>query len=170
MPLPKIPDQSTYYSRQIYLYNCTVVEGSSKSKLTKNNVFAYCWTENEFQKGSNEISSAVYHRLMNTDFTDIQTVRLIADGCGGQNKNSIKVAMCSKWLAESAPSNVQSLELVFPVVGHSFIPPDRVFAQIEKEVRKRETIVQPEEYIEIINQWSTIIRMGVECQVQGGPE
>lgn len=23
-PMPKLPDQTTYYSRQIYLYNCTV--------------------------------------------------------------------------------------------------------------------------------------------------
>lgn len=33
MPLPKIQDQSTYYSRQIYLYNCTVVEGSLSPNL-----------------------------------------------------------------------------------------------------------------------------------------
>lgn len=166
LALPKIPDQSTYYSRQIYLYNCTVVEGSSKSQLTQNNVFAYCWTENQFNKGANEISSIVYHRLMNTDLAGVQTVRLIADGCGGQNKNSIMLAMCSKWLVESAPSNVKILELVFPIVGHSFIPPDRVFAQIEKEVRKRDTIVRPEEYLDIISQWSTVVRMGsMECQV-----
>lgn len=166
LALPKIPDQSTYYSRQIYLYNCTVVEGSSKSQLTQNNVFAYCWMENQFNKGANEISSIVYHRLMNTDLAGVQTVRLIADGCGGQNKNSIMLAMCSKWLVESAPSNVKILELVFPIVGHSFIPPDRVFAQIEKEVRKRDTIVRPEEYLDIISQWSTVVRMGsMECQV-----
>lgn len=65
------------------------------------------------------------------------------------------LAMCSKWLAEFAPSNVESLELIFPVVGHSFIPPHRVFAQIEKQVRKRETLVKPEEYLEIISEWST---------------
>ena len=35
MPLPEIPDQSTYYSRQFYLYNFTIVAGSSKSQLNK---------------------------------------------------------------------------------------------------------------------------------------
>lgn len=33
--LPKIPDQITYYKRQMYLYNFTVVVGASTSKLTK---------------------------------------------------------------------------------------------------------------------------------------
>lgn len=32
-PLPRIPDQSAYYSRQFYLYNFTIVQGSSKDKL-----------------------------------------------------------------------------------------------------------------------------------------
>lgn len=35
MVLPKIPDQSTYYSRQFFF---TIVEGSSKSSLTRQNI------------------------------------------------------------------------------------------------------------------------------------
>lgn len=165
LPLPKTPDQITYYSRQLYLYNCTVVEGSSKSPLTKDNVFAYCWTENEYAKGSNEIASIVYHRLRNTDLTGIKTVRLIADGCPGQNKNTTMVAMCSKWLSDLAPDHVRKIEIVFPVVGHSFIPPDRVFAHIEKCVRKLECIIKPEDYLDIIGSHSTIIRLGSDCEV-----
>lgn len=65
MPLPKIPDQITYYSRQLYFHNFTIVDGTSKSTLTKENVFSYCWTENDFAKDSNLIASAVY-RLYNT--------------------------------------------------------------------------------------------------------
>lgn len=52
--LPKVPDQSAYYSRQIYFYNFTIVQGSSKSSLSTENVFSYCWTEDMFGKGSNE--------------------------------------------------------------------------------------------------------------------
>lgn len=69
MVLPKIPDQSTYYSRQLYFFNFTVVEGNSKAPLTSRNVFSYCWTEDEFAKDANFISSAVYHQLCNTVFT-----------------------------------------------------------------------------------------------------
>lgn len=69
---PKLPDQSAYYSRHIYLYNFTIVEGTSKTPLNANNVYAYCWTENELAKSSNEIASAVYHRLKNTNLTGIE--------------------------------------------------------------------------------------------------
>lgn len=164
LALPKLPDQSTYYSRQLYLYNFTIVEGHSKSSLTPDNVFSYCWTENEFQKSSNEIASAVYHRLNNTDFTDIEVLRLVADGCGGQNKNTTIIGMCAKWLSET-PSSVTRLEIVFPIVGHSFLPPDRVFGNIEKVIRKCEVIANPLDYLNIIKTHSTVIMMGRDCEV-----
>lgn len=62
-PMPKLPDQSTYYSRQLYLYNFTIVQGSSKAALSPKNTFAYCWTEDKFAKSSNEIASALFDRL-----------------------------------------------------------------------------------------------------------
>ncbi|CAH4033330.1 unnamed protein product [Pieris brassicae] len=92
------------------------LQGSSKAPLTRENVFAYCWTEDEYDKGANEIASVLWHRLGNTDFTGIRTVRLIADGCPGQNKNCIMLTMCSKWLLTSAPNDVQEIQIVFPVV------------------------------------------------------
>ncbi|CAG5046127.1 unnamed protein product [Parnassius apollo] len=113
-PLPKVPDQSTYYSRQIYLYNFTIVQGSSKDHLNKDTTYAYLWTENEFSKTSNQIASAVYDRLNKTNFEGINTVRLIADGCGGQNKNSILLKVVLK---------------------------DRIFGNIEKVLKKQEVII-----------------------------
>ncbi|KAI4455735.1 dna-directed rna polymerases i ii and iii subunit rpabc2 [Holotrichia oblita] len=165
--LPKVPDQSAYYSRQLYMYNFTIVQGSSKSKLTKDNVFSYYWTEEKFGKGSNEIASAVFDRLNKIDFgkNDEQKIlRLVADGCSGQNKNSTLIGMCSKWLV-TAPLNVASIELVFPVTGHSFLPPDRVFGQIERKLRKREVIAMPSEYVEIFSESATTVELGQECRV-----
>lgn len=40
--LLKVPDQVAYYLRNVYLYNFTIVERSSKSKFLPENVFAYC--------------------------------------------------------------------------------------------------------------------------------
>lgn len=170
MPLPKIPDQSTYYSRQFYLYNFTVVAGSSKSQLNKENTFAYVWTEDRFPKDSNLIASAIYHRLNSTSFPDeIDTVRLMADGCAaGQNKNTTVVGMCLKWL--SAPQHIKNVEIIFPVVGHSFLPADRVFGRIEKEFRKRDTILEPNGYSNIIREYSSLISVGEECPVKDWKE
>lgn len=163
--LLKVPDQVAYFLRNMYLYNFTIVEGSSKSKLTPNNVFPYCWTENVYPKAANEIASAVYHRLKNSDFTSCHTLRLIADGCAGQNKNTIMLGMLSKWMTE-APKNIKKIEMVFPVVGHSYIPPDRVFAKIEKEVRCREVINSPQKYLDIISEFGTVTGLGNnDCDV-----
>lgn len=52
------------------MYNLCIVEGPSKDPLSKDNVFFYCWTENELARGSNQIVSAVYHMLNNTTFDE----------------------------------------------------------------------------------------------------
>lgn len=149
--LPKLPDQSAYFSRQYNFYNFTIVIGNSKCKLTTENVWSYYWYETERPKGSNEIASAVYHALKILSIPEYcQKLRLFADGCGGQNKNSILIGMCCKWLYSDAPTHLKKMEIIFPVVGHSFLPADRVFARIEKDVRRQEVIMKPEEYVEIL--------------------
>lgn len=54
---------------------------------------------------------------------------------------------------------------MYPVVGHSFIPPDRVFGRIEKEIKKRENIVNPNEYIEMFSNVGTVFHLGTDVQV-----
>ncbi|CAG9834657.1 unnamed protein product [Diabrotica balteata] len=156
MSLPKVPDQRAYFSRQWNFYNFTIVVGSSHDALTKSNVHIYYWNETDRPKSSNEIASAVFHRLCQTDLKNIDTVRLFADGCGGQNKNTTLMGMLSKWLVSFAPENVKTVQVIFPIVGHSFIPPDRVFAQIEKKLRKIEIIIKPEEYVNILKDHGTV--------------
>nr|CAH7765624.1 unnamed protein product [Callosobruchus chinensis] len=164
--LPKIPDQITYYKRQLYLYNFTVVVGSSKDKLTKENVYMHSWLESESSKGSNEISSAVYDTLNKIKISDkIKEIRLVSDGCTGQNKNTTIIAMCAKWLS-SAPQHLNKLQIIFPVTGHSFLPADRVFAFIEKEVKKLDTIILPEEYYSIFRKYGTLKKLGVDWHTQ----
>ncbi|XP_050294906.1 uncharacterized protein LOC126735055 [Anthonomus grandis grandis] len=162
-PFPKIPDQSCYYSRQLYLYNFTITQGSSKDTLFKNNTFCYVWTEDVHKKGSNEIASALYHRLQNTDFHYKKVIGLVAYGCGGQNKNITVITACSFWFQQKAPQNIETIELVFPITGHSFIPPDRVFGNIEKKIKTFENIVNPDQYKDIISEHGTIIELGSDC-------
>lgn len=159
--IPKLPDQATYYSRQLYLYNFCIVQGSSKDPL-KGNTFLYTWGEHELPKGSNEIASCVYHRLQNIDFTGISTLRCVADGCGGQNKNSVLLLMLGKWLLHKAPSSIKKIECIFPVPGHSFIPPDRVFAGIEKVIRKKEVISHPKDFFTILQSHGQVFHLGRE--------
>ncbi|KAI4469552.1 dna-directed rna polymerases i ii and iii subunit rpabc2 [Holotrichia oblita] len=157
LPLPKIPDQACYFSMQINLYNFTVVSGHSKSKLTPENVKSFTWTEKDRQRGSNEIVSAVFYALQNFNFDEeVQQVRLVCDGCGGQNKNSSIIGMVQYWLKRCSPPQIQLVELVYPVVGHSFLPPDRVFGQIERKIKK---------YANIIKEYATVLRMGEDYPI-----
>lgn len=164
LPLPKIPDQSVYYSRQLYLYNFTIVRGSSRHSLSKDNVYSYTWTEETAHKGSNEICSAVIDCLNKLNTNGIDKIRLMADGCGGQNKNSIVLSALMNWLYSNS-QNVQIIEVIFPVTGHSFLPADRVFALTEKQIRKMETILTPEEYMDILKEHATVLRLGLDIPI-----
>lgn len=166
-PMPKVPDQRAYYSRQLYTYNFTIVVGSSKSKLSTDNVFIYTWTEDVLPKASNEIASALFHCLCaNVEKNEkATTIRLMADGCSGQNKNTSVLGMLCKYLMDYAPERVKTVELIFPIVGHSFLPPDRVFAQIEKLIKKTDVIPNPKSYIEFFKQRGTVLNLGTEIEV-----
>lgn len=166
LALPKVPDQAAYYSRQLYLYNFTICQGLSSSPQTKDNTFSYLWTENEYAKGCNQIASALHHRLCSSNLEGISLIRLFSDGCGGQNKNKGMLGMLSHWLLFEAPTNVQKIVIFFPVVGHSFIPPDRVFGKLERRFKKSSVIEAPEDYINIIKEHTTAIHLGKVVSVK----
>lgn len=88
----------------------------------------------------------------------------MADGCAGQNKNTILIGMLMKWFSD-APHQVKRVEVIFPVTGHSYMPPDRVFALIEKKCRVHEAIINPEEYKNIIQEHATIRNLGSDIRV-----
>lgn len=56
--------------------------------------------------------------------------------------------------------------MYFPITGHSYLPSDRVFGHIEREVKRKEVIIQPQEYHNIIANYATLILMGnSDCKV-----
>ncbi|CAH1986965.1 unnamed protein product [Acanthoscelides obtectus] len=57
------------------------------------------------------------------------------------------------------------MEVIFGVAGHSFIPPDRVFARIEKVIKKKETIVSPDEFRNIFKDRGTVFILGKDVKV-----
>ncbi len=163
---PKVPDQIAHYSRQLYTYNCTIVQGSSKSKMSKENIFIYTWMEQQHAKGSNEIASALFHCLSQVDLSGYSTIRLCADGCGGQNRNSTMICMCIYFLLKIAHKRVRNIELIFPIPGHSFLPSDRVFGRIEKALKKIPVIADPQVYIDVFSQHGSVVKLGSDCPVK----
>lgn len=115
--------------------------------------------EHEYRKSSNELSSAIFHILSSTDLSTVTKIRLCADGCGGQNRNTTMVAMCIYFLHNVAPTHVKLIELVFPIRGHSFLPSDRVFRILEKKLKKMPVITNLEDYIDLFHEHGTVHKL-----------
>lgn len=86
----------------------------------------------------------------------------MADACGGQNKNQALLCMCSKWLLD-APKHIKSIEVIFSVRGHSFLPSDRVFGKIERDIRKHKVIANPSEYLDTIGYRTAVLNLKKDC-------
>lgn len=161
--LPKIPIQEAFYSRQLGFYNFAVCDE------TCNKNYIFTWTENQSERGSNEISSAVYHYLQNilsseTDFSTIKTIVFACDGCGGQNKNNIVLSMLQSWLF-GAPKHIEKILIIYPVRGHSFLPCDRLFGRISRDIQKKDTILIPQEYHEISRAHAETLILPVDWRI-----
>ncbi|CAK1597457.1 unnamed protein product [Parnassius mnemosyne] len=162
-PLPKLSVGEVFYSRQAWLYNFCVMQHKPKTKQTKDGIEFYVWLENQSGRGANEIASALQHYLRNLEEICLREnkkdlkLELYSDSCSSQNKNFIMLTMLANFMASSKVFN--KLSHIFPIPGHSFMPPDRVFGRVEKDYRRREVIVSPKEYYSIlgkhgqVNEW-----------------
>ncbi|CAH1106063.1 unnamed protein product [Psylliodes chrysocephalus] len=59
---------------------------------------------------------------------------------------------------------MENTEQVMPMstLCHSYIPPDGLFGQIEKVIKKTPEIENPEQYIKIMEKWGSVYRLGVD--------
>ncbi|CAH1099693.1 unnamed protein product [Psylliodes chrysocephalus] len=52
------------------------------------------------------------------------------------------------------------------IVGHSYLPPDRIFGKIEKVVKRKEVIIiDPKEYSTIFSEFATVLDMESDFDV-----
>jgi len=128
-----------------------------KSAQSKNEVYFYTWGEYEEGRGSNVICSGLYDFLVNfiNKNPGIKKIRLVCDSCGGQNKNYAMLSMIST-IANKYKIHI---EWIFPIVGHSYMPPDRAFGRVEKLLRKEENLLQPKDYFEILVKWGRYAKL-----------
>lgn len=158
-PLPRTPIQDAFYARQISFYNfCIVAMDSRNPKF-------YQWSEDLSGRGSTEVGSALLHYLNGIDLAGISVLRLFCDGCGGQNKNSHIVQALLFWLVNKSPENLKEILLTFPVRGHSFLPADRVFGRVEKEIRTKPVIISKDEYYSIYNNHGEVRKLGEDWTI-----
>nr|CAH7739020.1 unnamed protein product [Callosobruchus chinensis] len=50
--------------------------------------------------------------------------------------------MLAYWRLNKAPADIQTLEIVFPIVGQSFLPTGTVFGLTERKIKKQNVIIK----------------------------
>lgn len=114
------------------------------------------------------MASGVVH-FLDTEKTlwkkDATTLRLYCDGCGGQNKNQHVIHALAHWLSNDTGS-VNTIELVFPVRGHSRLPADRVFGRVEQELRKTKDIHLPKDYLTVYGKHGLVRQLGRDWKIR----
>ncbi|KAJ8898058.1 hypothetical protein PR048_003418 [Dryococelus australis] len=107
--------------------------------------------EDQAGKGAPEVSSALIQHVQQMHLSEnVKTTRLFCDSCGAQNKNNFVLHSLMYYLMKTT-SKVNEMQITFPGRGYSFLPAGRIFGRVEELLRKRSTVIDKEEYIDIYN-------------------
>jgi len=85
----------------------------------------------------------------------ITELNLFSDSCSAQNKNQFVVATLLYYI-NYKNTIFNKINHIFPVRGHSYMPPDQVFGRIEKCLRKKEILLSPQQYYDIFKKFATL--------------
>lgn len=139
--LPRIPTNIVYYLRQLNLYNFGIHVGSTNQGIFN------IWLEHEASKGTQEVGSCLRKYIMSICHP-VKTLLLWSDSCGGQNR-SIKLVVMLIHTLLNHPS-LETISLRFLESGHSFLPNDSDFGDVECKLKTNERIFTAEKYMEIM--------------------
>jgi hypothetical protein len=143
LPTPKLSTNIVYYKRQLMVYNLGIHD-------CKNEIgFMHVWDESIASRGAQEIGSCICKFV--ADNGDKEKSELIAwsDSCGGQNRN-IKIALIFLSLVGNEKLPYSTITQKFLESGHSFLPNDSDFSDIEKRRKFHPQIYHPQEWYDII--------------------
>ncbi|MBP1527197.1 MAG: hypothetical protein H9Q66_04675 [Spiroplasma ixodetis] len=130
-----------YYRRKYSSYNLSVYDFKYR------NGFCYMWTENDGQRGSNEVASCVYKFILhNVNENNINEFCFFSDNCGGQNLNRNIVAM----YIHAAVNYKVTIMHCFLEKGHTQNEGDSIHSAVESASRNI-NIYSPV-------QWYTLVR------------
>jgi len=88
-PIPKLSVSEVFYSRQVWIYNLTVMV--KEDHQSKDNTHIFTWLETEAGQGANEVSSAVLDFITWLDGTYTSEgktglTETVSNACASQNK------------------------------------------------------------------------------------
>ena len=143
LSLPRIPTNIVYYKRQLSLFNCGIHSGSN------NKGYFYVWIENEGGRGAQDIGSDLLKHIHDCLPAAVEHLILWSDSCGGQNRN-IKICLLLQY-ALQMHQTLKTITLRYRVSGHSFLPNDSEFGEVECALRRQERLYLPEDIIRVMH-------------------
>ena len=139
--LPKSNLNAIYYKTRLTCYLFTVYELSTKK------VECFFWHEGEGKRGSCEISTCLYLWLKRQSDNGVKKVLLFADGCFGQNRNSI---MPSMFMHVLKTTKIEEISLFFSEKNHGQNEGDSAHSCISEALSRCSVINTPSEVVPII--------------------
>ena len=108
------------------MYNLCIYDVKKK----KHHLFI--WAESEGGRGADDISSCK-QKWLEIHANGRKRLKNFADNCAAQNKNKTIVLMA---LRKIHTQELTRVDFIYMVSGHSYLPCDRMFGVIEKDLRQ----------------------------------
>ena len=141
-PLPKLPTGIVYYKRQLNFFNLGIAVGSTGKGIFN------VWLEYEAGRGTQEVGSCLRKFIINNIKAPVTKLNLWSDSCGGQNR-SIKLVLMLIHILQNHPS-LEEIQLKFLLSGHSFLPNDSHFGDVECALKSQQRVYTDQDYINIM--------------------
>ncbi|KAK3932989.1 Penicillin-binding protein PbpB [Frankliniella fusca] len=125
---PKSEASPFFYSSKLNVYNFTVFHSIERVG------FCYLWHEGMAKKGSDEISSSLFHFITYLVEKGFKEIVFYSDNCAGQNKNRFLFSM----LQLAAVKYSIKITHRFLEPGHTMMEVDSIHARIEKSTKGKE--------------------------------
>ena len=143
LPAPKLTTGVAYYKRQLSVYNF----GIHAFQNGDDKIYMFMWHEGIASRGAQEVSSCTKHFVQNHMPPEVRHLTAWSDSCGGQNRN---IKVCCMWMHLLSVTNLETVSHKFLESGHSYLPCDSDFGDVEKYAKSHPHVYSPDEWYEIV--------------------
>ena len=140
---PRLSTNVAFYKRKIWTYNFGI-----HNLATDAAPVMYVWNEAVGMRGSCEVASCLVHFVEHYLPAAVSKLTIFSDNCAGQNKNLNISLQCLRLIHSQRFGLIKHY---FLMPGHSFMPCDRDFGNLENYFRGRE-IYTTDHYVELMRE------------------
>ena len=144
LPLPHLNTGEVYYLRQLNMLNFGIHTYQHDGEKVVMNM----WHETTGARGSQEVTSCLYHYMKHQLPQQTSNLNLFSDCCGGQNRNW-NMMFFAMYMVNNLP-HVNEICVHYLVTGHTYLPNDGDFSFISRAQHKQSHIFTPNEWMELV--------------------